>query len=122
MNPTARSLPSLLWRIIAGAGAALVFVLTLAAVSPTVHGWLHGHADEEWSGCAHEHESDPRSDEADHECAVTLFGHGVEALVGFCLLMLARPLVRSIAWRAGDAIFAARPRYWLVPSHAPPVA
>ncbi len=108
-----------LTRTVAVLAAGLVLVLGLLTVSPELHASLHG-PDE--SGAHADHESEAPVGDADHECAVTLFAHGVEALLVFCLLMLARPLARSVVLRATDKIAVARPRYWLVPSHAPPAA
>jgi hypothetical protein len=99
-------------RLTAGLAALCVVVLTLLAASPEWHARMHdGHAEQ----------SAPVGT-ADHECAVTLFAGGVEALLVVCLLMLVRPLARSFTVRAADLIPFARPRYLLVPSHAPPAA
>ena len=117
MSPAAPR-PSPLHRFTAVLGIVLVVLLNLLAASPELHAWVHGdeHAPAH-STPGHE----PVGDD-DHECAVTLFAHGVEALLVFCVLMLARPLARSVIPRARDEIARTRPRYWLVPSHAPPVA
>jgi hypothetical protein len=105
-------------RLAALAGVALVLWLSVLAVSPELHEWLHGdaHAAEH---TGHDHAA-PVGD-ADHACAVTLFAHGVEALLIVLLLVLARSLARSTGLRAADWLIAARPPYWLVPSHAPPL-
>jgi hypothetical protein len=92
--------------------ALCVFVLTLLAASPEWHARFHGDETAQ---------SIPVG-AADHECAVTLFAGGVEALLVVCLLMLVRPLVRGVMVSATDLIAVARPRYLLVPSHAPPAA
>ena len=97
-------------RLSAFLAALCVFVLTLLAASPEWHAGMH---DE------HAEQSAPIGT-ADHECAVTFFAGGVEALLVVCLLMLVRPLARGVQARATDQRFFARPRYWLVPSHAPP--
>jgi len=116
--------PSLITRATALFAVALVLALTVLAASPSLHAWLHGHS-ESAAPAEHEHEHEHEhgapvgSD--DHVCAVTLFAHGVEALLVFFLLVLVRPLVRSTVWRARDWLVAAYPRYWLVPSHAPPL-
>ncbi len=90
--------------------ALCVFVLSLLAASP------------EWHAKFHDHESAQSMPvgAADHECAVTLFATGVEALLIFCLAMLVRPLARSLVRPVTDEVAIARPRYLLVPSHAPP--
>jgi len=101
---------------------ALVLALTVLAASPSLHAWLHGHS-ESAAPAEHEHEHEHGAPVGsdDHVCAVTLFAHGVEALLVFFLLVLVRPLVRRTVWRARDWLVAAYPRYWLVPSHAPPL-
>ncbi|HWA28265.1 MAG TPA: hypothetical protein VG734_21615 [Lacunisphaera sp.] len=117
MSPAAPQ-ASPLHRLTAVLGIALVLLLNLLAASPELHAWVHGKEN------AHEHSTPGHEPvvEGDHQCAVTLFAHGAEALLVFCLVMLARLLARSIILRAGDEIARTRPRYWLVPSHAPPVA
>ncbi|HWA28262.1 MAG TPA: hypothetical protein VG734_21600 [Lacunisphaera sp.] len=111
--------PTLLHRLMAGLGVALVLLLSAMAASPELHAWVHGEA-----GPAADHAApgQPSGGEDDDGCAVTLFAHGLTALVVFVLLMLARPLARSMTLRAPDWFVVARPFYWLVPSHAPPAA
>jgi hypothetical protein len=92
--------------------ALCVFVLTLLAANPEWHASLHAHAAAQSAPVG----------SVDHECAVTLFAAGAEALLVFCLLLLVRPLVRSVMVRAVNEIAAARPRYLLVPSCGPPLA
>lgn len=104
-----------LFRATALVAALCVLALVIFAASPDLHARLHGS-----SGGAADHAVPVGS--ADHECAVTLFADGVTALLVFCLLMLVRPLAAGVVLRATNEIAVARPRYWLVPSHAPPVA
>jgi hypothetical protein len=93
-----------------------VLVLTLLAVSPDWHGALHAH--EATAGACHDHDAPVES--PDHVCAVTLFAAGVLGLLVFCLLLLGRSLVRSVAWLATEEVAAGYPRYRLVPAQAPP--
>lgn len=104
-----------LFRATALVAALCVFALTIFAASPNLHVGLHAHDDATAAQTA-------PVGEAGHVCAVTLFAHGVTALLVFCLLMLGRLLAAGIILRAGDEIAAAQPRYRLVPSHAPPLA
>lgn len=104
-----------LFRATALVAALCVLALGLFAASPGWHAGLHDHADQA------EHPAVP-VDQAGHTCAVTLFAHGVIALLVFCLLMLGRPLAAGVMWRAVDEIIPSLPRYRLVPSHAPPLA
>jgi hypothetical protein len=105
-----------LFRLAAWVAACCVLALTLFAASPDLHAGLHSH-----EGAAQTHHAVPVTD-AGHVCVVTLFAHGVIALLFFCLLLLARVLGRGVLLRAGDEVAAAHPRYWLVPAHAPPAA
>jgi hypothetical protein len=98
-----------------------VWALTVLAVSPALHAWVHGHEVAAAVGDQPDDHGAPVGD-ADHVCAVTFFASGATALLAFCLLMLVRPLARGIVLRASDEIAIARPRYWLVPAHAPPAA
>ena len=81
----------------------LVLALCALAASPELHRWLH-----------------PDADHADHECAITLFHHGVtQAAVGVALVVA--PLLlfeRLILVPAGLDLVA--PRYRLSPGRAPP--
>jgi hypothetical protein len=109
------SLPSRLTVVL---GIALVLLLNVLAASPELHAWLHGQEQTpEHAGHGH-----ARVGDADHECAVTLFAHGVIALLFFCLLLRPRLLVRRTVACSIDRLVAARLRYWLAPSHAPPWA
>lgn len=102
-----------LFRATALVAAACVLLLAVFAASPDLHARLHkGEAAAQTA---------PVGD-VDHTCAVTLFAQGAEALLVFCLLVLARPAVAGLALRARDEIVIAQPRYRLVPSHAPPAA
>jgi hypothetical protein len=103
-----------LFRVTALVAALCVLMLTVFAASPELHAGLHTPA------AAGDHAL-PAGDSG-HTCAVTLFAQGLTGLLVFCLLMLVRPLAASVVSRAADEIAVARPRYWLVPSHAPPAA
>jgi len=103
-----------LFRVTALVATLCVLALTIFAASPELHARLHTPA------AATDHAVP--SDDAGHTCAVTLFAQGMMGLLVFCLLMLVRPLAASGILRAADEIAVARPRYWLVPSLAPPAA
>jgi hypothetical protein len=112
---------ALVWRFSAGLGAALVLLLTVAAASPAVHAWLHGHAEDEPHACAHQHEHDTPRQAEEAGCAVTLFSHGTLPLLVWQLPVLEQRLRTEHAGRLSESMAVAQPRYWLVPSHAPPV-
>ncbi|MDQ5978930.1 MAG: hypothetical protein QG602_1904 [Verrucomicrobiota bacterium] len=99
--------------------ALCVLLLAVFAASPELHAGLHDAANAPHTGCPHGHDGTPVGD-ADHACVVTLFAQGAMALLFFCLLFLARPTVAGLRMRATDDIVVSRPRYRLVPSHAPP--
>src|SRR5258708_1618063 len=103
-------------RLTAVLGIAPVVFLNVLAASPRLHARLHG---QEPTPEHAAHDRAPVGD-SDHECAVTLFAHGVTALLLFCLLLLSRLLARGTVLHVRDWLIAARPRYWLMPSHAPP--
>lgn len=103
-------------RLAAFAVALGVLALTLLAVSPDWHAALHGQE----AACTSEHGHGAPVESPDHVCAVTLFAAGVLGLVIFCLLLLGRSVVRSVAWLATDAVAGGYPRYRLVPAQAPP--
>jgi hypothetical protein len=81
----------------------LVLTLCVLAASPHLHRWLH-----------------PDAEHSDHECAVTLFHHGVTpAVTGIALAVVPLLLVTRVALvPAGPDLFA--PRYRLSPGRAPP--
>ena len=110
-----------LFRVTAWVAALCVLALTGFAASPGLHAGLHG-GDLASASSHHDHDHGAPVGTAGHTCAVTLFAQGLTGLLIFCLLMLGRSPSASIVSRATDEIAVARPRYWLVPSHAPPAA
>jgi hypothetical protein len=90
-------------RLLAAGAALLVLSLGLVAVSPELHLWLH-----------------PDAGHSDHECAVTLFQHGVtQAVAGIAVAVLPRLLVARVAVTpAGPDLV--EPRFRLSPGRAPP--
>lgn len=64
-------------RAIAAAATGLVLALTVLAVCPSLHAWLHGE----------------KQIDADDGCAVVLFAHGVTTAAG-ALILAAALLVR----------------------------
>lgn len=117
-----RRTESPLIRVTALVAALCVLVLAVVAASPELHTGLHEAIEAEHADCAHHAETETPVGDAGHACVVTLFAQSATALLFFCLLILALPVVAGPAWRANDTIVVARPRYRLVPSHAPPAA
>ncbi len=94
-----------------------VLVLALASVSPALHARLHGAEAGAVAG-----DGDAPVGDGDHVCAVTLFAHGLTALLAFCLLVLGQLRRRSTGLRPADEVPAEWPRFRLVPAQAPPAA
>jgi len=97
------ALPEWPRRLMAAGAAVLVLTLSVLATSPQLHRWLH-----------------PDADHSDHECAVTVFHHGVtQAVVGVALVVLPLlPIARMTMAPAEPDLVA--PRYRLSPGRAPP--
>jgi hypothetical protein len=79
-------------------------MLGLLAVSPELHAALHADADQ-----------------ADHTCAITLFGHGVEGTNASIDLVVAPLVLVADSPVSVEIRLAAAPRYWLLPGRAPPL-
>lgn len=96
-------LPAWPRRLIAAAGAALVLALSVLAASPQLHEWLH-----------------PDAGQPDHECAITLFHHGVaQAVTEIALVVVPmRWIARLGTLPAGPNLIG--PRFRLSPGRAPP--
>jgi len=96
----------LMRRLIAAGGVALVLALTVLAVSPALHAWLHG-----------ENQLDPNDD-----CAVVLFAHGLTpALAALVLLgLVLRPRLEQPS--APDLLFLVAPSFDLPPGCGPPLS
>ena len=102
-EPPPRTDISLVHRLVAAGGIAIVLSLTVLAVSPRLHAWLHQDAGE-----------------ADHECAVTLFQQGVVAAgAGIILAAAVRVFLAWVAVRPAE-LHLAPPPYRLNPGRAPP--
>lgn len=100
---TPRTAVPLLHRLIAVGGIVLVLLLAVLAASPQLHAWLHGDAGE-----------------ADHECAVTLFQHGADAVVEVLAVAATAWTVVALVVVPPTAPDLHQRRYWLPPGNAPP--
>ncbi len=115
--PLSQNRSPIIHRLIAVMGAALIMLLVVLAASPELHARVDGNG----TACEHgDHGHGVPVGLPDHVCAVTLFASVVEALLIFCLLLMGLT-VRHVVARPTDEIIPARPHYWLVPSHAPPL-
>jgi hypothetical protein len=128
--PNQARLPSRLTRVVASFAAGLVMLLSLSAVSPQLHAWLHGHVREHAShmgaqaakpamerGVADVSSAD--EDEA-HECAVTMFSHGVVHHAVAFSMQPCEGILRAVNFRAFERLALAQPRYLHRPPQAPP--
>jgi len=97
------ALPEWPRRLLAAGAAVLVLTLSVLAASPQLHEWLH-----------------PDAGQPEHECAITLFHHGVtQPVAGIVLAVMPLLLVaRAALVPAGPDLVA--PRYRLSPGRAPP--
>lgn len=123
-------MPSAFSRVVAAFGAWLVMLLTLSSVSPELHAWLHASAKRDLQHtCSHRHahthsagsESIPVSPDSDnHDCAVTLFAHGVVYHAANCVAQPYEGILRAVNYRAFKRLVLAQPRYLHLPPQAPP--
>ena len=120
-------LPSRFWRAVALLSAGVVLLLSMASVSPELHAWLHEATELKSDACLHHkhaahtplHEADD-SAAPEHECAVTLFSHGV---VHHTVALVTPPcegILRAVNFRAFERLALAQPRYLHRPPQAPP--
>ncbi len=100
-----RRLPHLGWphRLLVAGAAALVLLLTVLAVSPSLHARLHADAGQ-----------------ADHECVITLFQQGVIPETAALVLVVAPLIPVVLAAAALPRLRLAPARCRLPPGRAPP--
>jgi hypothetical protein len=108
-------------RLIAGAGVALVLLLSVLAACPEAHEWIHGHeehtAHDASTTGAHHHDADNPDDDG---CVVTLFAHGVITATVFAALIVALFRLVAVATPPGEALCLPAPHYLLPPLCGPP--
>ena len=145
-----RRTPSLLTRLVAGAGIAIVLLLNVLASSPEAHAWIH-----HYCGCGAEvtNASNPvgrllnvlgANPEArawiqnhhgtnaggthnhnganpdDDGCVVTLFAHGVVTATVFAALVIALFRLLAVVSRPREVLYLSAPHYLLPPLCGPP--
>jgi hypothetical protein len=89
-------------RLLAAGAAALVLLLAILAVNPSLHARLHADAGQ-----------------ADHECVITLFQQGVIPETAALVLVVA-PLIPVVFAAARPSLCLAPARCRLPPGRAPP--
>lgn len=125
LNP---SLPSRFWRAVALFGAGMVLLLGMANVSPDLHAWIHQASQTKPDPCPHHHHAShaPKAPDAGgatttgHECAVTLFSHGVVYHAAAFVTQPCEGILRAVDFRAFERLALAQPRYLHRPPQAPP--
>jgi len=126
-----RSRPAPWLRVLAVVCAGLVFTLSAAAFSPALHAWLHGHPETSahshaHAACTHAHahettsSDDPHHDKQ-HECAVTLFAHGVNLAAVFLSLLDYYAVSSAAAPLAPGRAALVTSEHLRPQPHAPPV-
>lgn len=135
MNRHRSTDPTLLTRLTASLGAALVLVLTILAVSPALHAWLHDEPADAapHATCSHGH-AHPAPDRGDHlpaapahaadddaGCVVTLFAQGGSELA-VAPAVLPSPRLAQIGDILPLSVFCApsAPAHLLPPGCGPP--
>ena len=127
-RPTPSTLP-LATRFTAALGAALVLVLTILAVSPSLHAWVHAEPADSaaHAACSHGHAHPtvpapaPDSCDDDSGCIVNLFAQGGSELVAAPALLPA-PRLADLGTFLSPSDFCApsAPAYLLPPGCGPP--
>ena len=130
-RPTPSTL-SLATRFTAALGAALVLVLTILAVSPSLHAWVHAEPADSaaHAACSHGHAHHahptvpapaPDSCDDDSGCIVNLFAQGGSGLVAAPALLPAPRLADLGTFlSASDFCAPSAPAYLLPPGCGPP--
>lgn len=116
--PRLRHLANPLRRALAVLCAGLVMALSLVAVSPELHEWLH--AAEQEHTCHHHHKKTKPSAEHEHDCAVVLFTSGVDLPVAPIALTPPRVVVEGVSPVTEAEFYLVSPRYLRHPERGPP--
>lgn len=112
---------SLLHRVVAALGVALVLALNLLAVAPGAHALLHeGRQSDSQAACAHRGCAPDTPPPDDDNCVVVKFsqGHGGFAVTPFVVVAAAAPIV--VALEAGPRLAVRPPAFLLPPGCGPP--
>lgn len=93
-------------RLVAAGCAALVLVLALSAVSPSLHALFHA--------------NEAPATETD-DCAVMLFAGSADCSVACVTVAPVASMFEVPQWRAGSELFLVSPRYLRQPERGPPL-
>jgi hypothetical protein len=96
-------LPAWAHRLVAAGGIALVLALAVLSASPQLHRWLH-----------------PDADKPGHQCAITLFHHGLVGVHAAVSLIVAPSRWVAAAYSLPAKPEWLGPRYRLLPARGPP--
>jgi hypothetical protein len=126
--------PAAPWlRVLAAVCAGLVGLLSFATSSPALHAWLHGESLESGHGhvcSAHAHDTEhakegesglPRDGHAgSHECAISLFAHGVTLAHAFLVALDQSRAVQAVEIAPSDRVPLSESRHLRPQPQAPP--
>jgi hypothetical protein len=101
---------------VASFAAVLVLALTVLAASPDLHRLVHGHGAPPYADASHRQAADD-----DDGCAVTLFAQGIILPLAAFALAFSGRILRIVEFDRVDRVFAAEPRFLLLPSQGPPL-
>ncbi len=110
-----------LHRLVAMLGVALALALSVFAVRPDAHEWLHHHDNTPACNHSHSSESHQDNDAGDIEgCVITQFaqGHVLAALIFVSLLLVGRVLVTTFI--VDEALVLSTPHFRLPHGCGPP--
>jgi hypothetical protein len=93
-------------RLVAAAGVAVVLALTILAVSPTLHAWLHGE----------------KQLDANDDCAVVLFAHGLTPALAAIVLLGLFLRQRAESLPLPELLLLVAPSFDLPPGCGPPLS
>jgi hypothetical protein len=110
-------LPSLPFRLLAGAGVLLVLALNVLTASPGAHAWAHGRAD---TCVDHAHPAVPNQADDDSGCAVVLFASGLDVPAEPGALLPPASVTGGVLPVTAAEPLLSRPRYLRLPERGPP--
>jgi hypothetical protein len=120
-------------RVLAAACAGLILLLTAASVSPALHAWLHGESLESAHDhicSAHDHGPAHGEDEhpapspeghvVSHDCAISLFAHGVTLAHAFLVALDQPRVVQAVDIAPSCRVILSESRHLRPQPQAPP--
>lgn len=124
MSPLFAKNLSLLHRLVAVMGVAIVLFLAVMSVRPDLHEELCQHAAKAASACGHIHSPDadkPAQDNGADACVISLFAHGHVLTALILVFLFALRVVRADAFTLVDFVALPAPAYRLPHGCGPPL-